>query len=134
MMDAFTAQDTVDIMLAPSEASRQEETAPVIPEEPIVFSRRRDPEGETEEETDLTVEEPTPASPAPEEEKGTRRERPALFGGESKFFGIFMLVAALLLAVILLVGIFMGEGEEKPEDTRGTCVSSPLTAEDPYAL
>ena len=141
MMDAFTAQDTMDIMLAPSEGARA--SAPVgeapatTPEEPVVFSRRRDLAAEEAEKpltTDLTVEQPVPTPAVPEKEKKDRKRSPALFGGESKFFGLFMLLAALVLAVILLVGIFTGQGEETPDATEGTYISLPLTVEGPYAL
>ena len=137
MMDAFTAQDTVDIMLAPSEgvcASPSVEEAPgEAPEEPLVFSRRHDLATEEAEEDDLTVEQPLPPPVTAEEEKEDGEKPHSPLRGENKFFGFFMLLAALVLAVILLVGIFTGEGGDS-DPSEGTYVSAPLTAEDPYAL
>ncbi|MBO7293194.1 MAG: hypothetical protein J6V07_04595, partial [Clostridia bacterium] len=134
MMDAFTAEDTMDIMLSPCEdrpSPAAEEAAPA-PEEPLVFSRRHDLEDE--EDDDLTVERPAPAPRATEETKKGREGSSMPPRGENKFFGLFMLLAALVLAVILLVGIFTGEAEDAENSPEGTYVSLPLAAEDPDAL
>lgn len=127
MMDAFTAEDTMDIMLAPtaSAASEAPPATPSAPEEPILFTRRHEetPEEGVGEETveDMTVELPRPPKTEDAEKKGAKKQPGGmLLEGENRVFGIFMLCAALVLAIILLVGVIGGGGEREEGNTDGT--------------
>ena len=143
VLDSFTAQDTLDIMLSPGGAERvtPPPTAPTKEgelTEPVVFVRKHDtPPKEAvpapvAEET-RPQEEKTP--PTAEEPKKTKGRFAALFGEENKFFSLFMLIAALLLAVILLVGILTGDREGGATATlSGQTVTLSACAEDSHAL
>lgn len=131
MRDAFTAQDTVDIMLSSRGAPSKETPVPRDAEEPIVFSRRRDLDAEEETaegDTDTSL---TPIALAPREEVQDEAKRKAprnsgmLFAGESRMFTVFMLLAALALATVLLIGVIKGiDREELPADPGDTYLST----------
>ncbi len=140
MRDAFTAQDTVDIMLSSHSASVKATPAPLEDEEPIVFSRRRDldaaeeiPDGDTD--TSLT-----PIAPVAREDNREEAKRTAqapsgmLFAGESRIFTVFMLLAALALATVLLIGIIKGVDREPPTAEAGDTYISASRQEVPHAF
>ena len=133
LLDAFTAQDTMDIMLAPSGDGRAPKQGP-SGEEPVTFVRRALPRTATEEdatETDLTVERPSasPESPMAEHEEKDSEERGERGFSEHKFFRFFMVLTALVMALILLFGVVTALRErEKNAEAEGVYVSAPRAA------
>jgi serine/threonine-protein kinase len=130
LLDAFTAQDTMDIMLAPSGDGKAQRQGPSA-EEPVTFVRRVLPRPEAEEdatENDLTIERPV-APPEPdtvEREETDSDARPEGGFSEHKFFRFFMVLTALVMAVILLFGVVTALRErEKNAAADGVYVSAP---------
>lgn len=134
-LDAFTAEDTVDIMLSPGGEERvtpPPKDAPIT--EPIFFERRREPLP-PEENQPATAAEPVEAPPEVEgdgvetKEKRKKEKRPSLFAEETKVYRAVALIGALVLAVILIVGIVRDLLEDKPSEE--TTAVALLPCDDP---
>lgn len=107
MLDAFTAQDTMDIMLAPSGSDAPEASSPAA-EEPVLFARRPRPDTRATAAPDAAMRGGRAVPPPPPEAAPARKAHRAGHrkgSGENRFFRFFMLIAALLLAILLLVGV-----------------------------
>ena len=123
MMDAFTAEDTMDIMLAHTECRAE----PIIQGEPILPPLESDVAEEVE---DAPEEEEEPILPPPEE----LSTPPVRKGGDGRTFHTFMLVAAAVLAALLLIGIVKGlAATEDGKDTPSPSLWE-IRTEEPYAL
>ena len=139
LLDAFTAEDTVDIMLSPY---KEERVTPPPSEgpitEPVLFHRPHTPEPPAPEEAPAApAEEETPAeaAPAPSEGGRLRRRLRSLLSEETGLLRAVALVGALILTVILVAGIVGGLLSDPPEDGDSTEVVLPLSeTEGPYAL
>ena len=141
LLDAFTAEDTVDIMLSPNGEERVTPPPKDLPiEEPILFERRREtpPVEEAEEKTshgeEIAEETEAAAEDTPEKEK--KKKRQPLFAEETKIYRAVALIGAIVLTVILLVGIVRDlMAPDEPEETTATVMLPPDASEEgPYAL
>lgn len=111
-LSAFTAEDTVDIMLSSVGAEVVIPAPDVPPAAPV-------PVEDTEEVVAEPIEE---AVDAPQEKKGKKKKKrpsladsPYFFAGESRIFTLIMALAALILTVILVVGIVRARREDRTE-------------------
>lgn len=139
LLDAFTAEDTVDIMLSPYKEERvTPPTAEAPITEPILFTRRRDSEPEpAPSEPSATAaaepDAPTPDLPTTEGGKGGRLR--SLLSEETGLLRAVALIGALILTVILLAGVIGGRLFDSPQDDGTTEVALPIVGgEDTYAF
>ena len=141
-LDAFTAEDTVDIMLSPTGEERvtpPSKDAPIT--EPILFERRRDPLPPEESETvppseTAAVADEGEAVTAAKKGKKKKEKRPSLFAEETKIYRAVALIGALVLTVILLVGIVRDILKDEPPEETTVAALAPTEnlTEAPYAL
>ena len=120
-LSAFTAEDTVDIMLSSVGAEVVVPAPTVSVEEPVPPEVREE-----------VAVEPMADEPDTVEEKRNKKKKkspsdgdsPYFFAGESRIFTLIMALAALILTVILIVGIVRGVREDKAADATASVGST----------
>lgn len=118
-LDAFTAEDTVDIMLS-SVGAEVVVPAPEAAETPKVEDATvaepiADPPVSVVIDAESAYSEEDEETPRKKKKRARRAEDAAFFAGESRVFTAVMALAALILTVILVVGIVRARREETPK-------------------
>ena len=123
-LSAFTAEDTVDIMLSSVGA----EVVVPAPEVPPVEAAAAESTADTDEPSKEPIETPPDVPQTKEEKKKKKRvspsDSPFFFAGESRIFTLVMVLAALILTAILIVGIIRARNEGADTASAG---NAPMT-------
>ena len=124
-LSAFTAEDTVDIMLSSVGA----EVVVPAPEAPPVEAAAAESTADTEEPSKEPIETPPDIPQTKEEKKKKKRisssDSSFFFAGESRIFTLVMVLAALILTAILIVGIIRARNEGAADTA--SAVNAPMT-------
>ena len=131
-LSAFTAEDTVDIMLSGVGAEvvvPAPEESPASPEapEPADVTDEAEASAALEEDGVPTEDAAAPEADTTEKKKKKKKEQtdsPYFFAGESRIFTLVMALAALILTVILVVGVIRARREGNGAEAASTAPSS----------